>query len=229
MKKCGNCNTELGNQASFCHVCGAECETSEDFSLENEDISKQEEVEITVTAIKKHKTKKQMIFTTIILMAAVIGGITIFAVIRTPNYEKPIKMICEALQQESLDDCINAYLEECKPVLVDTSVNIGRRDFLNNKFLDRENSKDTVIDVKYKIKEVIKANKYSLENFTNMMSVSYDTDAAILEGYYIYIDLTVKTVADEYQNEVYVIVGKTDNGWGCLDWSIDKYDRNNEI
>ena len=227
MKKCSRCNANLENRASFCHICGAVSEVIADIP---ESEIKEDQADGSydgLVVIKKPMSRKKRLFIGIALLMAFLTCVSMYFLLRTPDYEKPVKAIFQALEEKDMEHLVMAYLPECRAGYRKSLDEMGifTLTYGRLKYLGITNA-GNITETSYDITKIVKANEYSLENFKNHAKVNYNSEINLSKGYYIHMTINVTTKQKVYTSYAEAFIGKTKNGWGCIDWNIKEYSVN---
>ncbi len=223
-KFCGNCGTELQDDAVVCSNCGVNLAPKAEEAAPAADTTP---ADVAVAAVKKgatvfiDKCKSDKKFLGIVLgaVAGVVALIVVLCLIFGGGYEKAIDRYVDANYYGDYDACLELIPDDMLDKMLD-SMDITKKEFKEQFKEEWEDKKDRLEDefgkdikVSYKVTDEDKIDKDDLDEIKDGLKEMGISKKSITEGYEIEVEFTIEGDDDEDTEEETFNALKIDGEW----------------
>lgn len=185
MKYCKRCGSKLRDDARFCGTCGQPVSSTE----QRQERGYEQQFQSQGTA--DYGAKRTVLLPVILLAAAVVAVIAAFFMFRTPEYEKPVKYMIKAMNEENTE-----YLYQCFPFDAIEGASADDFSIIRRSFYGVLDEMTDGYGEEYKVSyKILDKEKLSSKRIAELQA-SYDNmgmgDFAVGKGYELTVRVTVK-------------------------------------
>ena len=228
---CSNCGSEMKEGNVFCSNCGSK---SANAGQQAADVGQQtvgntqgmpNYTSNSYTGVNQQMNKPNnnkiigMAVVGVAALAVLFILVKLFGAISTPGYEKPIKYVCDGIENGSFNTMMKAFPEYITDQL-DDYYGDDTDDLMDSLVESLEDEFGKRLKVSYKITDKDKLDKDDIEELQDDVQYSYGEKVKIKEAYELEVEMKIKGSEDNRKDTSDVTVIKVGSKWYLSDRSF---------